>query len=143
MKRTEMKRTPMKQRSKPRSAGDFTLVTKQLIYERDGGRCFRCGVGLAWGTGNAHHRQPRGQGGSKYDYRRSLPSNGILLCAAYLGCHEWIETHRQEALLNGWLVPRTMDPSKVPCLSWSGWKELRIDGTSTFDVREQLPQRFP
>ena len=59
MKRTEMKRTPMRSKSRPKSAGDFTLAIKGIIYDRDSGRCFRCGSGIPWGEGNIQHRQAR------------------------------------------------------------------------------------
>lgn len=121
-----MKRTPMKHRSKPRSGGDFTLATKAVIYERDGGRCFCCGTGIPWGEGNAQHRQARGAGGSKYDYRKGLPSNGILVRAA---CHDFMEKNPVKALECGWRVSQGDDPSTIRALRYDGWVILRIDGT--------------
>lgn len=127
MKRSEIKRTPMKSRNKPKSAGDFSLSVKELVYDRDNGRCFRCGIGIAWGEGNIQHRQARGAGGSKYDYRKSLPSNGILLC---FDCHDWVENRdRQNAKDHGWVVLQGIDPSTVRVLRYTGWVYLRIDGT--------------
>ena len=48
-------------------------------------------------SGPAHHRRPRGQGGSR---RRdtNLPSNGLSCCPR---CHDWIENHRDEAKKHG------------------------------------------
>ncbi len=104
----------------------FSLDTKLSIYERDGGLCFKCGAGIDYGEGNIHHRQAGGMGGSKRDKKKGLASNGLLLCA---DDHTWVETHRTEAIENGWIVPQNLDPELVPVLKWDGaWYRLRWDG---------------
>lgn len=63
-------------------------------------------------SGPAHHRRPRGQGGSR---RRdtNLPSNGLSCCPA---CHDWIESNRDEAKKHGWLLEQHQSPAEVPVL---------------------------
>lgn len=103
----------------------FSLSVKEIIYERDGGRCFRCGEGLSWGEGNVHHRQAGGMGGSKNDKRKGLPSNGLTLCA---GCHAYIESNAPDVWDNGWKVKQGTDPRTVLVLQWNGWRSLDPDG---------------
>ena len=83
-------------------------ATAELVRWRDRDTCRRCpspGQQL-------HHRRPRGMGGTK-DPAINRPSNLVLLCAS---CHSWIETHRAEALSDGWLVSQWATPSAVPLI---------------------------
>lgn len=138
MKRSEIQRKPMKSKSKPKSAGDFSLSVKEVIYERDCGRCVRCGKPLEWGMGNTQHRQARGSGGAKHNDRKGWPSNGILLDAA---CHEHVERNPEEAARLGYRVGQGADPLKVPVLYYDGvWRTLRSDGTRTYDPLELAPR---
>ena len=73
--------------------------------------CERCG--RAPGT-NAHHRRPRGAGGTKRP-DTNLPSNLLWLCGSgTTGCHGWVESHREEAYEHGWLVRQSASPREVP-----------------------------
>lgn len=56
-----------------------------------------------------HHRKPRGMGGSS-DPHINDPVNLIPVC---LSCHQWIESHRDEAREKGWLVPFSKDPADI------------------------------
>jgi hypothetical protein len=103
------------------------LDTKQTIYERDKGRCFRCGEGIPYGEGNIHHRQAGGMGGSKKDKRKGWPSNGLLLCA---GCHQHIEDHPMDSYDKGWKVRQWDEPQYMPVLRFDGWVMLTPDGQS-------------
>lgn len=76
----------------------------------------------------AHHRLPRGAGGS------SLPmlgraSNGLWLCDP---CHRRIEKNAPEVFINGWKVRRGEIPARVPVLlrAWgvSMWWLLDDEG---------------
>jgi 5-methylcytosine-specific restriction protein A len=54
------------------------------------------------------------------------PSN--LLVACY-HCHRTlIESKRDKALENGWLVKQSEDPETVPVLLFIGWRKLTIYG---------------
>lgn len=84
-------------------------TVRRLVVERDGG-CLRCGGEAT----NIHHRRPRGMGGTR-DPAVNAPSNLVALCGSgTTGCHGWIESHRAQALADGWLVSRWGDPAKVP-----------------------------
>ena len=99
----------------------FTPKTVRLVfYIRDEESCTRCGQGLRWedrGHGwSMHHRRPRGMGGSK-DPALALPSNALTLCGSGVtGCHGWVETNRDEALEQGFLVSRYGTPEDIPVL---------------------------
>ena len=82
----------------------FTSETAATIVARDRGCCARCGAAVAQGSRGRdwaiHHRAPRGRGGTRRAWV-NMPGNGVVLCTA---CHEWIESHREEARTAGFLV---------------------------------------
>jgi 5-methylcytosine-specific restriction protein A len=57
-----------------------------------------------------HHRRPRRMGGT-LDPEINSPANLVLLCRA---CHSDIESHRQQALTDGWLLYSTANPEQQP-----------------------------
>lgn len=91
-------------------AGDFTPATaRKAFYEREGERCFYCRRPLRWeGRGmewSAHHRKPRGRGGTS-DTRVASITNCLILCGSgTTGCHGLIEKNRLVATELGLLVP--------------------------------------
>jgi 5-methylcytosine-specific restriction enzyme A len=60
----------------------------------------------------AHHRRPRGAGGSRRPDTNQA-ANGIAVCNAD---HDYIESHREESLRNGWLVLQCETPAEKPVL---------------------------
>jgi len=66
-------------------------------------------------------------GGSK-DPVVGSAANGIWV---HPHCHSKIESERERARENGWLVPQASDPSKVPFKKYNGWVMLNEDGTYT------------
>lgn len=101
-------------------------VVKAVFHDRDQGRCFRCGRGLHWGDRglgwSAHHRAPRGAGGSRVAWVSSA-ANCLIVCGTgTTGCHGWIEAHRAEALEHGWLILRNsiQRADEVPALRHDG-----------------------
>lgn len=100
------------------SAGGFDESARTTIRSRSRGRCEVCGLPLA--VAEIHHRQPRGMGGSR-DRQTPLVSNGLIVHPA---CHRKIESHRETAIANGWLVPKGTDPAGVPVKLWLGWRLL-------------------
>lgn len=82
------------------------------VWERDGGRCFRCGkpVGPHWPGYSFHHRQSRSQG-------VNTPDNLILLCGSgTTGCHGWVHAHPAESREdgNGWIVSKYVTAGEIP-----------------------------
>lgn len=58
----------------------------------------------------AHHRRPRGMGGTKRRASR-LAGNGLMTCP---WCHNFLETgERGQARKLGFIVPQNADPCKV------------------------------
>src|SRR5262245_49805136 len=90
--------------------------TRLLVWDRDHGQCVRCGSALRWATWPCHHRRPRALGGSSRPDTNS-PANLLALCPS---CHAHIESHRAEALTNGWLVLQLTDPASVAVLVEDG-----------------------
>jgi hypothetical protein len=90
-------------------------IIRHNLACRSGHRCELCGIRLGAGEeGTAHHRRPRGAGGSRAADTDDL-SNLLLLCGGALGgiqgCHGHIESNRQWAMENGLLVPQGHDPA--------------------------------
>jgi len=93
-------------------------VNKKLragIYDRSGGYCERCGVGITVDNFAAHHRQLRSQGG-KDSY-----ANLVAICHR---CHNFgnnsIHLNPKEAVATGWIVPGWADPAEVPICPYDG-----------------------
>lgn len=103
-----------------RSSGNpIPQATRLLVYEREGGRCFRCGMR----GGEISHRRPRGvRDGSEH-----AAFNLLLFCRT---CHVWLHAHTTKAQENGWAVSRYEDaPASIPTLRWDGaWVYLTEGG---------------
>ena len=100
----------------------FTPATRKIINDRAGGRCERCTLRP---VEQHHHRRPRGAGGSKR-LDTNTPANAAALC---MQCHIWAESHRQQALLEGWLVRQGHSPATVPVLyHGTDWVLFTEDG---------------
>ena len=81
-------------------------ATRQLVLARAEGFCEVCSVRFA--RPHLHHRKPRGMGGGG-------DNSAANLIAVHPSCHLYrIESRREEALANGWLVRQGHDPSEVP-----------------------------
>jgi hypothetical protein len=75
-------------------------------------------------------------GGTK-DETTNLAANLIWLCRA---CHEWVESHRNEAKAQGWILGASESPAKTP-LKWRGkYVYLHDDGRVTAYVAAPWPQ---
>ena len=86
----------------------FSPTVVERIWDRDQGRCARCGVplnpnarGFEW---SVHHRCPRSSGGTRRLWVNEA-ANGLLLCGTGVtGCHGHVESFRAEAAAQGFLV---------------------------------------
>lgn len=101
----------------------FSTKTRDLVLSRAQDKCERCGGRIT--QAQIHHRKPRGMGGSKNPEVGS-PANAMLVHPA---CHAWIESHREQAYENGWLVHSWQEPSKIPVKRGFDWVTLRDDGS--------------
>lgn len=79
--------------------------------------------------GSQHHRLPGRMGGSKRTAVHAV-SNLLQVCGhGTAGCHGWIESNRETALGNGWLLHEGQDPAVVPVLLHDGRRVLLgVDG---------------
>lgn len=104
----------------------FSVVVRRLIADRAkdfNGAWAVCEV-MAVCQGRqaeaAHHRRPRGAGGSRRP-ETNQPANSLAVCAAD---HEYLESHREEALRFGWLVLQHQTPADIPVLRRGVWVVL-------------------
>jgi hypothetical protein len=68
---------------------------------------------LTRGQVSIHHRRPRGMGGTDRPDTHTLPNLMLLCGSGTIGCHGFIESHRQVALDRGYLLPKE-GPLSVP-----------------------------
>ena len=64
--------------------------------------------------------------GGTTDPSTNSPGNLVYLCSS---CHEHIESHRETARVDGWLVRQGHDPSTIPVLYRGSWRLLEADGS--------------
>jgi 5-methylcytosine-specific restriction protein A len=98
-----------------RAKGEFTEKTRALIMARFDGRCYYCGLRVE-GNGQIHHRLPRRLGGSGSLLVSDI-ANGVYLHGR---CHDRIESQREKAIINGWILKMGSDPTVIPITT--GWK---------------------
>jgi 5-methylcytosine-specific restriction protein A len=109
----------------------FSPLVRYQIEERSNTFCERCGC-LAL-NGQAHHRRPRGMGGSR-NPETNQAANALWLCTAGdapIGgnaCHEHVESNRAEALKYGWIVAQHRTPAEAPVLRRGFWVLLDNKG---------------
>jgi 5-methylcytosine-specific restriction protein A len=90
-------------------AKQIPAAVRKALRDRSRGLCEIHGDHPAH---HAHHRRPRGMGGSRDEVTNSL-ENLLHINAV---CHAWIESYREEALKNGWIVRQSQDPRLRPVL---------------------------
>lgn len=104
----------------------FTL---HMLACRSGHRCEWCGKFIGREEdADAHHRRPRGMGGTKRTDTHDLTN----LVLTHHPCHLYdIETNRDEAEARGFLVPQNIDPATVPIVLASG-RRWRLDRSGLY-----------
>lgn len=117
LKRTELPRVATRtRRGRP---VDIPESIRRQVLARDGKACARCGVSIIGIPYSLHHRKPRSQGGEH------TTVNLVTLCG--MGgdtrrCHGHVESQREQAREDGWLVPRAVDPAARMVRTWQhGW----------------------
>ena len=112
--------------TKRRNTGP-TKAVRDLVWERDGGCCVRCGLRggeHVWPPHALHHRSGRRLGGSRLDAKNS-PANLVVICAHE---HAWAESYRTEAEAAGLVVRECHDPASTPIRYRGRWVLLTHDG---------------
>jgi 5-methylcytosine-specific restriction enzyme A len=71
-----------------------------------------------------HHRRCRGAGGSKRP-ETNQAANALAVCR---DCHRLIESQREIAYANGWLVKQQHTPAEIPVLRRHVWVVLDNEG---------------
>lgn len=128
-RKSPMPRTRTRAPRRPRYTGPSAGVKDDLLT-RSGGRCEVGGCPLGVGY-SRHHRLPRRMGGSKRADINEL-ANLLLICGAATspdGCHHRIESNREWAYLNGYLLPADANPDQVPVVYRGSLVLLSNDGT--------------
>jgi hypothetical protein len=85
-----------------------------LCFARAGYRCERCGKsGTAFGF-SLHHRRPRMMGGTLRLHIHQ-PAWLIVLCGSGVdGCHGWVESNRDQARDDGYLLFAIDNGEEIP-----------------------------
>jgi 5-methylcytosine-specific restriction protein A len=112
----------------------FSKQVRDLVAERasidvDDPRYVVCEVqvrcpGRAVALYDLHHRRCRGAGGSKRP-ETNLTGNALAVCR---DCHSFIESQRETAYSNGWLVRQHQEPALIPVLRRQVWVLLDNQG---------------
>lgn len=99
--------TTIAQRRTPQTQVELRFAY-QLATQRDDDTCQRCR--RYCGGVQRHHRQPR-------DKFNTTPANLILLG---LKCHQYVTEHPEEAIREGWAMPRytELTPEEWPARRW-------------------------
>jgi 5-methylcytosine-specific restriction protein A len=85
----------------------FPPEVKATIRSRAQNLCEICGQHTSDCV--AHHRRPRGMGGTRRPESNGAAA-GLWLCAM---CHHRVESYRYDAFEQGWLVRQSHDPADV------------------------------
>lgn len=101
--------------------GPLTLDTRIEVWQRDGGRCVRCGKEGS----EVHHRQRRAVGGHGLH-------NLVLLCAA---CHHTeVHGNPERSRGEGFIVSAYSNAvDAVPVQTFRGLRYLNTDGSYSSD----------
>lgn len=107
--------------------------TCEIVDQRDGRSCVRCGKSLYTVYGARHHRKLRSQATKA---EKHTASNLIDVCE---DCHRWIHMHPAEAYGHGYLVHSYDDPHKIPvehskwgkCFLWDDGGAMTIPEPET------------
>jgi len=114
--------------------------TRWAVFARGGYRCERCYGLEGLGGVSIHHRRPRMMGGSKKP-ELHLSANLILLCGSGVtGCHGWVESNRDKAREQGFLIYKVESASEIPFQDKNGkWWQIDDFGQKTqFDAKGNL-----
>jgi hypothetical protein len=110
--------------------------TRTAVFERAYYRCERCHGGPDVFGWSVHHRVPRGMGGSKNPMLHQM-ANLILLCGSGVsGCHGWVESYRDQARNDGFLLQRVNSAEEIPFIDneKNAWLIDNEGGKKKFDI---------
>ncbi|MER5301362.1 HNH endonuclease signature motif containing protein [Streptomyces lasiicapitis] len=102
-----------------------TDAVRDLVYQRDGGCCVRCGSVHRL---TIHHRVNRGMGGARESWINQA-HNLLLACEV---CNGWFEDNPKPSYEAGWKVRRPQVPDVVEVRYADGHLyRLTLDGVRT------------
>ena len=141
-RKSELRRTGTTKSRKASASTVIPKLVKDAVDKRDQKygqpQCQRCGH-LITGWFSRHHRNPRGMGGSKADPHALV--NLVLLCGSATsrgGCHAAVESQREQARIDGWLVPDGIDPAEWPVRRF-GRPDYQMPGETGWVPHKQHP----
>lgn len=104
-------------------AGGVPKATRVAVVGRSEGFCERCDQQPPV---DVHHRLPRRMGGTSNATIHDLP-NLVALCR---DCHGWVESHRVESVVQGWVISQHdgRAPGEVPLFRDGRWWRLTSSG---------------
>jgi 5-methylcytosine-specific restriction protein A len=115
-------------RRRDRAPADEWSYIRHVLTCRSGGRCEVCGnVVGSWPPWEAHHRLPRGMGGTTDPEENAISR----LIVAHARCHLWCESNRQAAESRGLIVFHGLHPLDVP-LVLAGGRRVYLDDNGLY-----------
>jgi len=122
-------------KSKPKLKVD--TQTRFGVFARANYQCEKC-LDAPIGGVSVHHRRPRMMGGSRNELLHQ-PANLILLCGSGTsGCHGWVESNRDKARVQGYLIQKVESAEQIPFRDNSGiWWNIYNSGEK---VQLDLPK---
>lgn len=130
---------------KPRRVSASTVIPREIkdavdVRDQRYGQpqCQRCGH-LITGWFSRHHRDPRAMGGSTANPHALV--NLVLLCGSATsrdGCHYEVESKREQAKRDGWLVPMGIRPEDWPVRRF-GRDEYQLPGETGWTTVQPHP----
>lgn len=124
--------------AKPLKVSEETRFT---VLARGFYKCERCYGDFYENGVSVHHRRPRMMGGSKKPELHQ-PANLIALCGSGVtGCHGWVESNRDKAREQGFLITNVESASDIPFQDKSGkwWKIDNYGQKHSLDTNRNLP----
>jgi hypothetical protein len=125
-------------KSKPKLKVD--TQTRFEVFARANYLCEKCLDAPIAGV-SVHHRRPRMMGGSRNELLHQ-PANLILLCGSgTTGCHGWVESNRDKAREQGYLIQKVESAEQVPFRDNSGiWWNIYNSGDKVqLDINRAVP----
>ncbi|MFZ1363077.1 MAG: hypothetical protein WAS05_09150 [Candidatus Nanopelagicales bacterium] len=109
---------------------------RQIVKDRSEGKCERCNADLYGQLASIHHRKPRQMGGTSV-FLHTIQNMVVLCGSGTTGCHGWVESNRDMAREQGWLLRNLSDQLEPVYTLHNGWVRF-----TTVGIKELLGKKW-